>query len=172
MLSLLFFPRFRGSFIPQSHLRILWFSFPRTDSGMHKYYLSANLNVLHIFKDLLLPVVPTHLGFFLRQFSELAYSVGWGCRIHRLLLCREKTPPTECPGYDTKQSDGEVPAMMELWGMRSTPSFSSLPGPRWPSDVAPEMGPIYGLNRTNGILMLSWIVWLNWIAWNKNIFDN
>ena len=25
-------------------------------------------------------------------------------------------------------------------------------------------GPIYGLNRTNGILMLNWTVWLNWIA--------
>ena len=23
----------------------------------------------------------------------------------------------ECPVYDTKQSDGEVPVMLELWGM-------------------------------------------------------
>ena len=23
-------------------------------------------------------------------------------------------PPNECPGYDTKQSDGEVPAVLEL----------------------------------------------------------
>ena len=44
----------------------------------------------------------------------------------------------ECPGYDTKQSDGEVPAMMELWGMRSTPSLPFLPGPLWPSVVAPD----------------------------------
>ena len=29
--------------------------------------------------------------------------------------------PNECPGYDTKQSDGEVLEMLELWGMRSTP---------------------------------------------------
>ena len=56
--------------------------------------------------------------------------VGWGCRIHRLLLCRGvRPPPNECPGYDTKQSDGEVPAVPELWGMRSTPSLPSLPGP-------------------------------------------
>ena len=40
-------------------------------------------------------------------------------------------PPNECPGYDTKQSDGEVTAMLELWGMRSTPSSPSLPGPLW-----------------------------------------
>ena len=79
-------------------------------------------------------------------------------------LQRDKTPTNECPGYDTKQSDGEVPAMQELCGMRGTPSLPSLPGPLWPEVVAPDMGPIYGLNRTNGILMLNWIVWLNWRA--------
>ena len=66
-------------------------------------------------------------------FSKMSFPVGWGCRIHRLLLCRGiRPPPNECPGYDTKQSDGEVPAMLELWGMRSTPSLSSLPRPLWP----------------------------------------
>ena len=38
-------------------------------------------------------------------------------------------PPNECPGYDTKQSDGEVPAVLEFWGMRSTPSLPLLPSP-------------------------------------------
>ena len=66
----------------------------------------------------------------------------------------------ECPGYDTKQSDGEVPAMLELWGNRSTPSLPSLPGPLWPAVVAPDKGPIYGLNRINSILTLKWIVWV------------
>ena len=66
------------------------------------------------------------------------YPVDWGCRIHRLLLCRGVRPPHECPGYDTKQSDGEVPAMLELWGMRSTPSWTSLPGSLWPGVVAPD----------------------------------
>ena len=27
---------------------------------------------------------------------------------------RGKTSPNECPGYNTKQSDGEVPVMLEL----------------------------------------------------------
>ena len=54
-------------------------------------------------------------------------------------LQRGKTSPhNECPRYDTKQSDGEVPAMLELWGMRSTPSLPSLPGPLWPGVVAPD----------------------------------
>ena len=49
-----------------------------------------------------------------------------------------KTPPSsnECPGYETKQSDGEVPVMLEFWGMWSTPSLSSLPGQLWPGVVA------------------------------------
>ena len=46
--------------------------------------------------------------------------------------------PNECPEYDTKQSDGEVPVMLELWRMRSTASLPSLPGPLWPAVVAPE----------------------------------
>ena len=65
--------------------------------------------------------------------------VNWGCRIHWLYLCRGgKTPPDECPRYDTKQSDGEVPAVLELWGMWSTPLLPSLPGPLWPGVVAPD----------------------------------
>ena len=69
-------------------------------------------------------------------------------------LQRGKTPQRVSCIYDTKQSDGEVPAMLELWGMRSTPSLPSLPGPLWPGVVAHDKGPIYGLNRTNSILML------------------
>ena len=41
----------------------------------------------------------------------------------------------ECPVYDTKQSDGEAPVMLELWGMHSTPSLPSLSGPLWPNVV-------------------------------------
>ena len=41
----------------------------------------------------------------------------------------EYTDPTyECPEYDTKQSDGEVPVILELWKMRSTSSLLLLPG--------------------------------------------
>ena len=58
------------------------------------------------------------------------------------------TPTNKCPGYDNKQSYGEVPVMLELRGMRSTPLLPSLPGPLWPGVVAPDKGPIYGLNRT------------------------
>ena len=64
--------------------------------------------------------------------------VGWGCRIHRLHLCRGLRPPNDCPKFDTKQSDGEVPVMLELRGMQSTPSLPLLPGPLRPGTVAPD----------------------------------
>ena len=70
--------------------------------------------------------------------------------------------------------------MLELWGMRSTPSLPSLPGPFWPWVVTPEKALSMGQIEPNCILMLNWIVWnrtvfwnwncvfmLNWIAWNK-----
>ena len=46
--------------------------------------------------------------------------------------------PNECPRYDTKQSDGEVPGVLERWGVQSTPSLPSLPGPLWVGVLAPD----------------------------------
>ena len=65
------------------------------------------------------------------DFSTQLYDdpVGWGCRIHWLHLCRGVRLPQRMSWYDTKQSDGEAPVMLELWGMWSTPSLLSLPSP-------------------------------------------
>ena len=49
-----------------------------------------------------------------------------------------KTLSNECPGYDTKQSDDKAPVVLELGGMRSTPSLPSLPGLLWLGMVAPD----------------------------------
>ena len=40
----------------------------------------------------------------------------------------------ECSRYDTKQFDGEVIIMLELWGIWNTPSLPLL----WPRVVAPH----------------------------------
>ena len=53
-------------------------------------------------------------------------------------LQKGKTPINECPGYDTKQSDGDVPAVLELWEMRSTLSLPLFPGSLWPGMIAPD----------------------------------
>ena len=64
--------------------------------------------------------------------------VSWGCRTHQLHLCRGVRIPQWVSWYDTKQSDGEAPVMLKLWGMQSTPSLLFLPGPLWPGVVAPD----------------------------------
>ena len=53
-------------------------------------------------------------------------------------LQRGKTTPNEFPEYDAKRFDGEVPAVLELWGMQSTPSLPSLQGLLRPGVVAPD----------------------------------
>ena len=50
----------------------------------------------------------------------------------------ETPPPNESPGYDIKQSDGETPVMLGLWGMQITPSLPLFPGPLWPGVLAPD----------------------------------
>ena len=55
-----------------------------------------------------------------QDFWHFFCLVGWGCRIYRLLLCRVVRPiSSKCPRYDAKQSDGEAPVRLELWGMQS-----------------------------------------------------
>ena len=60
--------------------------------------------------------------------------VGWGCRIHRLHFCRGVRPLNECPGFYTKQSDGEVPVMLGVWVMKNTaplPLLQVYLDPQW-----------------------------------------
>ena len=68
--------------------------------------------------------------------------------------------PHECPVYDIKQSDGEVPVMLELSGMQSTPSLASLPGTLWPGVVAPD-----GV-LAMGQIELNWLLWALKLHWN------
>ena len=68
-------------------------------------------------------------------------------------LQRVKTPPNECPGYDTKQSDGEVPVKLELWRMQRTFLLPSLSGPLWPRVVAPNIVPYMGQIELNCVLI-------------------
>ena len=81
-----------------------------------------------------------------------------------------RPPPNECLEYDTKQSDGEVPAVLELWGMRSTPSLPSLPGPLSPGVVAPDRALSMGWIELTAYLHLNCVLMLDWIIWNGTVF--
>ena len=63
--------------------------------------------------------------------------------------------------YDTKQSDSEVPVMLELWGMRRTPSLPLLPALLWPGMVAPDRALSIGY-----IELIAYIAKLNFFKWN------
>ena len=108
----------------------------------NKFLIKKSFPLLRNVKKILemsLKFVNPIFVYMIGQFYLVVCPVGWGCRIHRLLLCRGvRPPPNECSGYGTKQSDGEVPAVRELWGMRSTPSLPLLPGPLWPSVIASD----------------------------------
>ena len=91
----------------------------------------------------------------LRQ-GYLICPIGLCCRIHRLHLCRGVRPsPNKCLRYDSKQSNGEVPVMLEIWGIQSTPSLTSLPGPLCPRVVAPDRVLSIGQIELNCGLMLN-----------------
>ena len=48
-----------------------------------------------------------HVHYFIASEYGHPGTDGWGCRIHRLHLYKGYDSPNECPGYDSKQSDGE-----------------------------------------------------------------
>ena len=117
-----------------------------------------------------------------KKKSSMFCLVSWGCRKHRLHLCRGVRPrsPT-CPGYDTKQSDGKFPVILDLWRMWSTSLLPSLPGPHRLRVVAPDMALSMGQIDLNCVLMLKLIFWnrsafdiepllpLNWIVLNRTV---
>ena len=74
-------------------------------------------------------------------FKNYLYSspVRWSCRIHLLHLCRVVRPLKKngCPVFDTKQSDGESPVMLEVYGKQNNLSLLLLPGPLWLGVVSP-----------------------------------
>ena len=100
------------------------------------------------------------------MFHTFFCLINWGWWKHWLHLCRRVRPPpptNECLGYDIKQSDAEVPVMMELWRMGSTSSLPLLLGPLWPGVIASDKVLSTGQIELNCILML------NWTAWNRTV---
>ena len=63
------------------------------------------------------------------------------------------------PGYDTKQSDGEAPVTMELWGVHSTPLLPSLPRSLWSGVIALERVLFMGQIELNYVIMLNCLDW-------------
>ena len=76
----------------------------------------------------------------------------------------------ECPGYEMKQSDGEAPVILRLWGMQSTPLLPSFPAPLRFAVVAPDRVLSMSQKELNCVLMLNLIVWDRTVYKYKNGF--
>ena len=69
-----------------------------------------------------------------QYFAQLAVAVEYtDCT-----SAEDEDTLNECPGFDTKQSNGDLPMTLGLWGMRSISSLSLLPGPLRPGMLAPD----------------------------------
>ena len=113
-------------------------------------------NNLTLFISLSLSILSLSISLSLYIYIYIYSPFGWGCRIHRLHLCRGlRSPSTSVLIYDIKQSDGEVPVMQEIWGMWSTLSLPSFPGPLWPGVVAHESILSMSQIELNCVLMLN-----------------
>ena len=99
------------------------------------------------------------------QCNFKIYPDGRNCRIHWLLLCNglRAPPANECLEYHTKQTDGEIPVMLELWGMWNTSLLPLLSGPFCPGVFAPDRVLSIGQIELNCVLMV------NWMAWNRTV---
>ena len=63
--------------------------------------------------------------------------------------------PNECPKFDTKQSDGEAPLMLELCGMWSTHLLPLLLRPLWTGMVTLDRVLHMGKIELNSEVMLN-----------------
>ena len=73
----------------------------------------------------------------------------------RAVECTDTPTLNECPGYDTKLSDGEALVMLELWGMQSSLLLPTLPGSLESRVVAPDSVLSMGQIELNCVLMLN-----------------
>ena len=93
--------------------------------------------------------------------------VSWGCRIHPLPFSRgQEHSLTSVQDMTLNNPMVGVPVMLELWGMRRTPSLPSFLGPLWPGGV---VAPGWVLSIYQ--IELNCVLMLNWIVWNRTAFD-
>ena len=103
--------------------------------------------------------------WYLMQLSNNLAQLSGAVEFTNCFTSEAKTPhPNECPGYGTKQTDGEFPVMLELWGMWSTHSFPLLPGSLRPRLVVPDR--VLSMDQ----IELNCVLMLNWIIWNRTVY--
>ena len=105
-----------------------------------------------------------NIGFGFTNYKFVKPNPIFKMYVHRRLglrntstasLKRNQLHSNECPAEDTKQSDCEAPVLVDIWGMRSTPSLPSLPDPLWAGVEAPRMVLSMGQIEVNCVIILN-----------------
>ena len=79
-----------------------------------------------------------------RIWSSMIFSpISWDVEDANCNSSEGQDPLTECPGYDTKLSDGEVP-VLKFWGMWNIPLLPLFPGSLWHGMIIPVRVPSMG----------------------------
>ena len=78
---------------------------------------------------------PTQFNLSIVKVIPWIPSTGCTCYLRRSISYF--VSPAGVNMQHTKQSDGEVPVILDFWGMRSTSSLPSGPGSLWPGVVTP-----------------------------------
>ena len=116
-------------------------SFIEFFSGLKIHYYFPIYRILTFLFSFLIEIY-----FPIRHFYTSSHSpVGWGWLQNTPSASLQKgkdPPPSECPGYATKQSDNEPP-VLELWRIWSILSLPLLPDPLWFGVVAPDRVPLW-----------------------------
>ena len=75
-----------------------------------KYYNVFDFFTVFVLSKLSLPNIHKVIWFFRSNTNNFQTDQFWGCRIHRLHLCRG----VKLPAYNTKLSDDKASVMLEL----------------------------------------------------------
>ena len=99
-------------------------------------FIKNTLSEINIWLPIKKIYIPCSLSY-VNSNGKVAQSAG-AVEYTDCTSAEEKPASNESPVYDSKQSDGEVPVMLGLWRIRSTPLFPLLQLPFWPIVVAPD----------------------------------
>ena len=82
------------------------------DDDEDSWKMLTDISILLI--DRTLNVHKCYVIIYTSSLNLISVAQLAGAVIHQLHHCRGVRTPKECPGYDTKQSDSEVPVLLKL----------------------------------------------------------
>ena len=170
---------FKYCYLNKTDLQSLLFSTFKIKQGLlfvcHKSNLKNTIGTIRVWHEQLIDRQPNRLELqntstasLQRGKTPIKRVLAQSARIVKYSnwISAEGYPPlpNECPGYDIKQSEGEIPVMLVLRGLVSAPSLPLLPGQFWFGMGAPDrfllIGQIELFDIETGRKLMTYAKWL------------